>query len=125
MIFYISGPMRGLPNLNFAAFDSAKAKLVALGHSVVSPADLDRELGKCHAAEGYARRDANAMINKCDAILLLPGWEKSRGAVAEFFLARWCEYPVYNLYGDKLVERSYTVVIENFVRDQLGLPVGD
>ena len=43
--FYLCGPMRGYPRLNFAAFDVARDLGRALGYHVISPADLDREAG--------------------------------------------------------------------------------
>ena len=36
---YVSGPMSGLPDLNFPAFHAAAAELRALGHTVVNPAE--------------------------------------------------------------------------------------
>ncbi|MHB1846903.1 MAG: DUF4406 domain-containing protein, partial [Deltaproteobacteria bacterium] len=38
----MAGPMRGLPDYNFSAFDAARDFLAGLGHDVVSPADIDR-----------------------------------------------------------------------------------
>ncbi|MHB1850453.1 MAG: DUF4406 domain-containing protein, partial [Acidimicrobiales bacterium] len=42
---YIAGPMRGVKDWNFPAFDAARDLLVAAGWEVVSPADLDRAGG--------------------------------------------------------------------------------
>jgi nucleoside 2-deoxyribosyltransferase len=35
------------------------------------------------------------MINRCDMVVMLPGWETSKGACAEFAFANWLELPVY------------------------------
>lgn len=101
---YIAGPMRGLPLFNFGAFDQARDLGKSLGLKIISPADMDRDSGfhetnPAGAASGpqitreFVTRDANALIGlraeNGDAIALLPGWEKSTGAVAEFFMARW------------------------------------
>lgn len=43
MRIYIAGPMRGYPNFNFPAFDEAAARGRALGHEIISPAEIDRE----------------------------------------------------------------------------------
>jgi hypothetical protein len=101
---YIAGPMRGLPLFNFPAFDTARDLAIAKGFNPTSPADMDRDSGfhednspeAAHGAEAardFAKRDCDALIGfraeDGDAIALLPGWEKSTGAVAEFFLARW------------------------------------
>ncbi len=99
---YIAGPMRGYPKFNFPAFDKARDLAIQLGFAPVSPADLDRESGVNETTSlvfshkqtrEFVRRDSKALIDfyaeDGDAIALLPGWEKSTGAVAEFFLARW------------------------------------
>lgn len=109
--FYIAGPMRGLAYFNFNMFDVARDRLVSLGHNVISPADLDRETGfdpfnlpsdtdwnnldaigfDLHSA---VRRDVEAVM-KCNAIVLLPGWQKSKGAMAEYHLAKWLGLEVF------------------------------
>lgn len=101
---YIAGPMRGIEKFNFPAFDTARDLAIERGYQPISPADMDRVSGFSEdnppeAASGaemartFAKRDTEALISlraeKGDAIALLPGWEKSTGAVAEFFLARW------------------------------------
>jgi hypothetical protein len=45
---YISGPMSGLPNLNFPAFYAAQAKLEAEGYKVVNPAEIGKNLTVPH-----------------------------------------------------------------------------
>lgn len=85
---YISGPMTGLPNFNYDAFNAAADRLRNAGwQEVINPAenfggrkDLPRVT--------YLRADV-VMLAKCDAIAMLPGWEKSRGAKLEYMLA--CE----------------------------------
>lgn len=98
MKFYIAGPMTGHKNLNFPAFDAAKAKLTKLGQQVVSPADIAREEGwvnhdgtehdKPPAAALFVRRDLDHLYD-CTAIYMLKGWEKSVGARAEHAVAVW------------------------------------
>lgn len=95
MRVYVAGPMRGLPLFNFPAFDAAANRLRALGHDVVSPADLDREAGFDPATsvpdDAFLRqalaRDLSA-ITTCDAIALLPGWHQSEGTKVEMSLAK-------------------------------------
>jgi hypothetical protein len=41
---YIAGPMRGIPEFNFPAFDAA-ARGRAMGLEIISPAELDRAHG--------------------------------------------------------------------------------
>lgn len=45
MRLHLCGPMRGLPNFNFAAFSSAAAALRAKGHTVTVPTEHDQAVG--------------------------------------------------------------------------------
>lgn len=83
---YISGPMTGKPELNFPAFHAAAAKLRALGYEVINPAELDLLDKQKLTWQEYMRRDIKVLVD-CDAIALLPGWEKSKGARAEKYIA--------------------------------------
>lgn len=84
MRIYVSGPMTGKPALNFPAFNAAAAELRALGVEVVNPAELNPDPNKswreCMAV------DIKALVD-CDAIVMLPGWECSKGANLEWEIA--------------------------------------
>jgi hypothetical protein len=107
MKIYIAGPMRGCKNFNFPAFAAVAAKLRAEGHEVFSPAERDNEdhgtdISKDNLTgdealateqHGFNLREALAdnmrwIALKAEAIVLLPGWEGSKGAAAERALAR-------------------------------------
>jgi hypothetical protein len=83
-LIYLSGPMTGLPELNFPAFNAAAAKLRAAGHGVVNPAEINVE----NNADWHAcmRADIRALCD-CDALALLPGWQHSNGAHLELHIA--------------------------------------
>jgi len=94
---YVAGPMRGLPDFNFPAFDAASKELEALGYEVLNPAEIDRRSGIAKDPTGDAsgidldpiiRRDIDALLT-CDTVVLLPGWEESNGAKAEVAAAIW------------------------------------
>jgi hypothetical protein len=112
MRIYISGPMRGLPNHNFSAFDAAAARIRTAGWSPISPADLDREQGHSYDADSSAfvkramQRDMAAIFT-CDQIAMLPGWRQSEGAVAEVALS--CVIGMPALDGITLHEVTYEV----------------
>ena len=79
MNVYISGPMRGIDNY-YENFQRAERKIKEYGHRVANPADLD--------VEGLTREQMLnvdlAMMNLCDAIYMLKGWENSCGANREY-----------------------------------------
>lgn len=90
---YISGPMSGLPALNFPAFHAEAARLRAMGHDVVNPAEINvPHPGTWQAA---MRADIAALVT-CDSILLLPGWEASRGATLELHIAQQLGMEVFH-----------------------------
>lgn len=82
---YISGPMTGLPGMNFSAFHEAAARLRAQGIDVVNPAEFGEEPGK--EWSDYMRKDILALMD-CDRIYMLPGWTGSKGARLELHIAR-------------------------------------
>lgn len=106
MKIYLAGPMRNLPNFNYKAFDFAAHKLRNHGFEVFSPSENDRAIlgdkalesadgdeDKLKVATGFSIRDAlrddtHYICVHADAIALLPGWEKSSGANAEYALAK-------------------------------------
>jgi len=82
---YIAGPMTGLPDFNYPAFNRAAAQLRALGHEVLNPAE--NPVPPCGTWAGYMRM-ALAQLVQCEAIVLLPGWTDSKGALIERKLAQ-------------------------------------
>jgi hypothetical protein len=102
--------MRNLPNFNFPAFVAGAALLRSKGYEVFSPAERDTEkfgitvnnsstgsLGDI-SGTGFTLRDAmNADLDwitrHADVVVVLPGWENSRGATAEVAAARAIDTP--------------------------------
>ena len=88
--------MTGIRDHNFPAFYEAEDHLKSKGYIVINPARLDEELGFDPKTDkqdeeflkGAARRDLNGVIDS-DAVVLLPNWEKSKGARAEVAVAQW------------------------------------
>ena len=82
---YVAGPMTGIPDFNFPAFNAEAAKLRDVGFWVENPA----EHGIWEGAEwqDYLRYDLTRLA-LCDQIHLLPGWSKSKGARLEMHIAK-------------------------------------
>ncbi|MDQ2987459.1 MAG: DUF4406 domain-containing protein [Armatimonadota bacterium] len=93
MTLYLSGPMTGLPEANYPAFEKEAARLRSLGYAVVSPHELDPGVDASWLS--YMRVGVAALAG-CDAIALLDGWERSRGAKIEESLASALGLAVYN-----------------------------
>lgn len=81
---YISGPMTGLPDLNKPEFFAQAKRLRHLGFNVVNPAEVILQPGATW--QDYIRADIILLMD-CTDILMLPGWERSRGAKLEHHLA--------------------------------------
>lgn len=114
---YVAGPMSGCPQFNFPAFNVAAFALRAVGYEVVSPAELDSETHRraalassdgnpaaYNAATGETWGDLLARDVKLiaddglDLIIVLEGWNRSRGARLETFVGRaLCGIPVRRL----------------------------
>lgn len=113
--FYLAGPMSNIPQFNFPAFHAAAADLRARGYDIISPAEQDSPAvqaaamkspdgklleGKV-AGESWGQilaRDVQIVADQVDGIILLPGWEKSRGARLECFVGLLCSKRFYT-YG--------------------------
>ena len=85
LTIYISGPISGLPDGNRPAFAEMAATWRSKGWEVVNPHErFNAEVEE--SWEGYMRKDLAALLT-CTHIVLLPGWEQSRGARLEQLIA--------------------------------------
>lgn len=101
---FLSGPMRGIEDHNKAAFDAAEDRLRSCGHEVWNPCRLLR-LSASAREDGLTEReclaiDLTSMLDGwdgmtpagtttifADAVVVLPGWSKSRGSTLEVAVA--------------------------------------
>lgn len=119
MKIYIAGPMTGYDKFNFPEFDKWRNFYEHKEYEVFNPADHDRMLlGKDRSwmpvledTEGPWKRwkeaegkptlrdmlgaDLAWIAANADAIHMLPGWENSRGANAEWALAKALDLKIF------------------------------
>lgn len=88
---YISGPMTGLPECNYPAFNEAAEKLRRNGHDVINPA-VTGILDTAHLEKPTWHDFMISAINRmrtATAIVQLPGHEHSAGARMESIAAEY------------------------------------
>lgn len=117
---YIAGPMRDIPYFNFPAFFALEDMLVDAGHEVFNPArhdvevmgvDISNPTGSEEQAEfehGFNLRETLAVdlswiAHNATAIVLLDGWEQSKGATAEVALGLALGLRIYEQYGERII----------------------
>ena len=91
MRIFISGNSEGHPAEYLPKFAAETERLCNLGYRVTNPTENNYEGLTYHTAK---KRDIGQMMG-CDAIVQLPGWEKSHGACLEYHCARELKMPVY------------------------------
>ncbi len=88
---YVSGPMTGYENFNYKAFTGACAALRGAGLTVVSPHEVGETPGLTWA--DYIRKDL-VLLASARSVVVLDGWECSRGAQLEVHIAHALGMPV-------------------------------
>lgn len=89
---YISGPITGVaPDVCRAAFAKAEEELRQQGFIPVNP--LKNGLPATATWEQHIRRDLE-LLEGCEAVYMLDGWERSRGCKIEFNMAISARKPI-------------------------------
>lgn len=111
--WYVAGPMSGLPQFNHPKFHEVTRLLRERGLTVINPAEEDsvqmQELAMA-SPDGNVEvlveptgetwgdvlaRDVRLIANKVTNIILLPGWENSKGARLELYVSKLCGHGIY------------------------------
>lgn len=93
---YLAGPMTGLPDLNYPAFEAAATSLRGLGYRVLSPHELGIDAAK-QKEIGWAqalKRSLRQML-ETDAVAYLHGFQESSGAKLEIMVADRLSMPCH------------------------------
>jgi len=114
---FISGPMTGYPDFNFPRFNLAVQQLKEAGIDCVNPVDICRKYKKERVLADKTVfdqmiADQQKEEKTCDAILLLDGWEKSKGVRLELKTALDLDFPIYleedlDICGGRLCNQCY------------------
>jgi hypothetical protein len=92
---YVSGPMTGIKDFNYPAFECAELFFKNLGAVVYSP-----HKAPCFKSwEDYMRYDIK-MLCDCEYIFMLEGWENSKGAKIEKYIAE--SIGIKTIYHDSI-----------------------
>ena len=82
MKMYISGAITGTDDY-IERFAKAEKELTESGYSVINPAKVNAQLPEDTTYEEYMEM-CFCMLDMCDSIYMLKGWEKSCGANREY-----------------------------------------
>lgn len=138
---YLAGAMSGLPEHGFPLFRDAAVDLRARGLNIVSPVELDESEGFDALTEPdvspgsekwaeFLARDVRVVADpSIEAVIVLPGWERSRGANLEVRVARSLgkkilRYPDLEPVDPRPLDKALELVHGNRGRDY-GHPADD
>lgn len=89
---YLAGPMSGVEELNYPAFNRVAAVLRHSGFVVLNPAETD--LGETGTWESYMRLGITQVVAS-DGLALMDGYGSSRGARIEMRVAQEVGLPTH------------------------------
>jgi hypothetical protein len=121
--------MSGIPRYNIPMFDEAAERLRANGYTVISPAELDdpgvRDAsyasldGKASSGKTWGEflaRDIQIVADEVSGIILLPGWQNSRGAKLEVYAGLLCGHQFRIYHGTGQAAEIGAPFVRTFIR---------
>ena len=127
--YYLAGKMTGVPRYNIPAFDAAAAALRAKGYSIVSPAELDDpevRAASYASPDGkgstgrtwgeFLARDVKIVADDVQGMILLEGWQESRGAKLEVYVGLLCNHEFRLYYRDGRTVEIDPAFVRSFIR---------
>lgn len=104
-VIYIAGPMKGLPEFNYPAFNEAERLLREKGYDkILNPVNHANGVGTNLPYAFYIRESIKDVL-QADAVCVLPNWEKSTGAKLEVHIGTTLGLPIYPL-AELLADRT-------------------
>jgi len=99
MSIYVAGPMTGVEDFNYPAFNAAAVALRHAGFTVLNPVDAEKHNPDWPQSQpwDWYMRYAIRMVTRCTKMALLPGWEASTGANLEHDIAKALKMDIRNL----------------------------
>lgn len=122
MKVYIAGPMTGYVDFNYPAFNAAAKVWRKAGHDVINPAE--NEGGDTSKPYAYYMRQDIELVLSVEAIAVLPGWQKSRGAALEVSIGRILEYPIFDALTTEPYEETAVQEAQRLVHGDRGAAYG-
>jgi len=122
-VVYVAGPYRA-PTEREVVENIRRAEAVALefwkrGVPTICPHMNTRLLGGAAPDEVWLEGDL-IMLGRCDALVLVPDWQKSSGTVTERNRAHVARMPVYEIYdGDMPRETQFDKIVADLA-EQFG-----
>lgn len=126
-IWYLAGPMSGIPQFNVPMFERAARELRDVhGLTIVNPVELDDAETRAQIAaspdgidhpNGYSwaaflARDVELIARDVSGIVFLPDWWQSRGARLEAFIGLLCGHDFAEYHaGNGLIRLEPTHVL--------------
>ena len=101
-LIYISGPITGMLQ-STTRFKETEKWLKNDGHKVLNPMEIEDPTPDgmdSDAVWDYYMKEALAMLLTADCIYMMEGWEHSKGARLEFWVAKELNIPVHYAHED-------------------------
>lgn len=95
---YLSGPITGTDDY-MERFAKAEQELTEQGYVVVNPAKVNAQLPVSTMWEEYMLMSMT-MLDMCDTIYMLGGWQNSRGAKLELSYATSRNFDVWHEHAE-------------------------
>jgi hypothetical protein len=115
-IIMVSGPMTGIPDLNYPLFNAVAQRLRNIGCTVENPAENNPAMDDPEWSDWM--RLSLTQLMRCDAVMMLPGWWRSKGARIEWAVAKLLGIPVFGVLEINLLARMVGDVPTDWLEDR-------